>query len=195
MEEGRERHRRLGIVQRTNRPAPGLLLTVKRSLPFAISFQLDAMSSSSGSSYTSSPLLEPVPLPGPPAGGGVLHSRPNSSSPPSSNKRPRLGDRVRSRSSQSEGSDHEEEEHYQNGTHQPQQPLSHQPHPVLRPNDADVGAQEEVQWGLEPTFFGIEPLDEFTTKVGDWLWDHSKGRANVEVRPAPCLFFHPARSR
>lgn len=34
---------------------------------------------------------------------------------------------------------------------------------------------------LEPSYFVVEPNDEFTREVGDWLWGWIKNRADVEV--------------
>lgn len=37
---------------------------------------------------------------------------------------------------------------------------------------------------LEHSFFLLEPHDEFTREVGDWIWGWCCNRANVEVRRA-----------
>lgn len=94
-----------------------------------------------------------------------------SSSSDSSRKRPRNG-----------GSDsHEEEEERTNGHqidphHHQQQHQQHQQHhyqqPQLPPQPSGI---------LQPSFFGVEPFDDFTRKVGDWIWSMSKGREFVEV--------------
>ena len=35
---------------------------------------------------------------------------------------------------------------------------------------------------LERSIFGIDPIDEFTVTVADWIWEHAKDERNVEVR-------------
>ena len=39
----------------------------------------------------------------------------------------------------------------------------------------------QPQGELQPSFFGIEPYNDFTRKIGDWIWKHSKGNQHVEV--------------
>ena len=39
-----------------------------------------------------------------------------------------------------------------------------------------------TQETLEQSFFLLEPHDEFTREVGDWIWTWISNRANVEVR-------------
>ena len=105
-------------------------------------------------------------------------SRTMSSSCDSSRKRPRHD---------TSSDSHEEEEERTNG-HQidPQQSNLPPPPPPHRqqqyqqhypqqqpPSDPDAL--------LMPSFFGIEPYDDFTRRVGDWIWSMSKGRDHVEV--------------
>lgn len=34
----------------------------------------------------------------------------------------------------------------------------------------------------ERSIFGVDPLDDFVTMVGDWIYMHGRGKPNLEVR-------------
>lgn len=152
------------------------------------------MSSSSQSSYSSSPVLEPVPLPTsrPPS---PARKRQRVDSPPHSS--------PSSQSSQSESRHSQQPQSYRDSYHlNPQVRGSsavdeaqgeHQQQHTRHNDDGQPGLlpivqqPEQEQFGLQPTFFGVEPLDEFTRRIGDWIWEMSKGREHVEVRMASII--------
>ncbi|PWY97992.1 mRNA triphosphatase CET1 [Testicularia cyperi] len=33
----------------------------------------------------------------------------------------------------------------------------------------------------ERSIFGVDPLDDFVTQIGEWIWTHGRGRQNLEI--------------
>jgi len=86
---------------------------------------------------------------------------------------------------------HEEEEEGTNGHQIDPQQTNRPPPPQAQYHPSQQHQQPPPDEGpLLPSFFGIEPYDDFTRRVGDWIWSMSKGRDNVEVsRRASFPFF------
>ena len=51
-----------------------------------------------------------------------------------------------------------------------------------RPAVFDKRSRPLTRETLDKSFFCVEPHDEFTREVGDWIWGWIHNRANVEVR-------------
>lgn len=69
-----------------------------------------------------------------------------------------------------------------NGKERDQQYLQRQPQPhASRAARFDKAERILTKDTLEPSYFVVEPNDEFTREVGDWLWGWIKNRADVEV--------------
>ena len=44
-----------------------------------------------------------------------------------------------------------------------------------------MSSPQQQQLPPERSIFGVDPLDDFATMVGDWIFANSQGRSNVEV--------------
>ncbi len=50
-----------------------------------------------------------------------------------------------------------------------------------RENGPIMSSPQQQQLPPERSIFGVDPLDDFATMVGDWIYANSQGRSNVEV--------------
>lgn len=63
-------------------------------------------------------------------------------------------------------------------------PLSHQARPSYdhRECNSSQAMSSPNQHAAERSIFGVDPLDDFVTMVGDWIYTNGRGRPNLEVR-------------
>ncbi|KAL7410420.1 CYTH-like domain-containing protein [Mrakia frigida] len=94
--------------------------------------------------------------------------------------------RKRPRTDASSDSHEEEEEERTNGHQIDPQQSNPPPPPAPAPQQQQYYQQQHQpqpppSGPLQPSFFGVEPFDDFTRRVGDWIWSMSRGRDNVEI--------------
>lgn len=58
--------------------------------------------------------------------------------------------------------------------------------------DVDIGItmSSPQQHAPERSIFGVDPLDDFATMVGDWIYANSRGRQNIEVSKSTSVGAH-----